>query len=723
MSPWRAAWLLLVPLALWLLLSKTADVMAGFAWMGLTLDEQHPRAILRWLWAFTSLRFLLALLVAHGLQRRFFPRHRFVTLPIAAAIMVALASLVVVVRQQQTLMQVLGHWSSTAAQQAWMLIACIWSDAMTVAILVLAIGLALWLLPARARPWVVRPVQVMVVLLCGLVGIDYAYELATGQPTNTRVLIFGALNAKDVAALVEAETTFFRVAAIAGGILFAAWWAWCKRSLAYASLGPTPGGYAGLGAALVVASAAFFPAPSVGFQELERNTEGTLIGLVRTMAPAPSELVRTKVFEDYETNRQARWYSAGMKLVETEQTQRKNVVVVMMESMRAVSTTMHSPRLPTTPFLAQLASKGLVVQDMNAVIPRTAAAWTAILGGQYPLTNEGTAIWSAEKAKDKAPVLRGLPGALREAGYATSFFTPTHTRLLNDAEVLRALGFESVFAEKEVTPPGTRPANYFGSADEVMVQPILEWTAAQKQAGRPFMTAIMTNVGHHGYETPASWKKIRFAGVRRPALEDYYNCLRYIDSVLASLMQGYERLGVLDDTIFIFVGDHGQMFGEHGLKQTFNAIYQEGVHVPAFIYAPGLLPRHATVQGPRQHVDFVPTIVELLGYRMEGARLPGVSLLQPVDRNRKLYFSSSIEWSFLALRQGQRKYVYSFDRSPIDVFDLAKDPKESWPLKNVSAAELAAARQEMLEWKAHTELAMYGRPSQNYRPARTWATQ
>lgn len=719
MSPWWVAWLLLVPLTLWLLLSKAADVMAGFAWLGLVLDEH---GLIRWFWAFTSLRFLLALLVAYALQRLFFPKHRLATVSIAAAVMVALALLVVVVRREQTLLEVLSHWGSSAFQQVWMLMACVWSDAMTVAILVLAIGFALWAAPVRVRPLAVRGVQVLVVILCGLVGLDYAYELATGQPTNTRVLIFSVLNARDMAALVWAETTWFRVAAIAGGILFAAWWAWRKRWLAYVPLSSFSGAFAGLGVALTGASTAFLPAPPVGFLELERKTEGTLIGLVKTMAASPSEEVRAKVFRDYETNKQARWYSAGMKLVETDRTRRKNVVIVMIESMRAVSTTLHSPQLPTTPFLHQLAGKGLVVEDLNAVIPRTAAAWTAILAGQYPLTNEGTAVWSAEKKKDFAPRLRALPGALRDAGYATSFFTPTHIRLLQDSEVLESLGFESIFTETELTPPGTPPVNYFGAPDEVLIKPVLDWTAAQRDSGRPFMTAIMTNVGHHAYETPATWKKIEFEGVTRPALEDYYNCLRYIDSVIASLMQGYERLGVFDDTIFVFVGDHGQMFGEHGLKQTFNAIYQEGVHVPAFIYAPGLLDRPGRIEGPRQQIDIVPTIVELLGYGMEGARLPGVSLLQPVEPDRKLYFGSSIEWTFLALRQGQRKYLYSYDRSPIDVFDLTQDPTESHPLKHVSAAELAAARQEMLEWKAHVELSMYGRPSQTYRPARSWVT-
>ncbi|MDM0002774.1 LTA synthase family protein [Variovorax sp. J22P240] len=721
-SPWMVAWLLLAPLAIWLLLAKAATVMAGFAWLGLTLDESGPVAFLRWAWAFTAIRFVMALLLAHAVQRLLFPRHRLMTVPIAAAIMSVLALAVALVRPEQIFLQVLTHWTTTAGAQFWMVIACAWNDAVSIAILTLVLGLVLTAVPARAQAWLVRAMQVLVVLLCGLVGLVYAYELATGQPSNSRVLIFSVLNAQSMASLVAPEVTPFRVAAIAGGILLAIWWAWRKRALARIPLHAGSGrSYAGLGATLATALGVFVTAPVVELSELERHTEGTLIALVRTVAASPSDEIRVKVLQEYDTNKRARWSSAEMKLVETDQTRRKNVVVVILESARAISTTLHTARLPTTPFLNQLAEKSLVIEDMNIVVPRTAAAWVAVLGGQYPLTNEGTAIWAAENAK--TPRLRGLPGALRDAGYATSFFTPTHLRLLNDAEVLDALGFESIFAEEEVTPPNAKRVNSSGPADEVLIEPVLAWTAIQKEAGRPFMTAIMTNVGHHPYETPASWTKVKFEGVSNPALEAYYNCLLYIDHIMASLMRGYERLGVLYDTIFVFVGDHGQMFGEHGLKQMFNALYQEGLHVPAFIYAPGLLPQHRKIEGPRQQIDIVPTIVELLGYRLEGAVLPGVSLLQPVGPNRKLYFSSSIEWTYLALRQGQRKYIYSFNRYRMKVFDLANDPSESHALKGVSADEFAAAQQEMLEWKAHREVSMYGRPTQTYRRARSWKAQ
>jgi arylsulfatase A-like enzyme len=185
-------------------------------------------------------------------------------------------------------------------------------------------------------------------------------------------------------------------------------------------------------------------------------------------------------------------------------------------------------------------------------------------------------------------------------------------------------------------------------------------------------------------------------------------------------MEGYRRLGVLKDTIFVFVGDHGQMFDEHGAKQIHNAIYQEGLHVPALIYAPGTALVARRVRGPRQQIDILPTIAELLGLQIRGAELPGQSLLHAVDPERELFYTSSIDWSFLSARHGHRKYIYSFDREPVEVFDLDKDPKELAALRDVDVEELARMKQRMLEWRMNAEASMLARPSDDLDPSAAW---
>lgn len=705
-GPWTLAWRLFAPLAMWLVLAKTLLVMSALH--AAPYAGSGGAALLQWLWSFTLLRFALALLAGWVIQQLAFPRHRWLGLPIAACLMVALAVAVSLFKASPSWLDALQLWSGTAWGQLWGLGACLWRDAISLALVVLVAGLVLWIVPARARVAAVRTLQVLVVLLCALVGIDLAYELGTGQPASLRVLHFAATHLPEMLPLIRSETTPLGLLAIAGGILLAVAWAWRERRLAYAPLTRGMRGQA-VGAATLALSLAFFlPAPSPLLLPLLRHAESKLIDLARSLAPRPVDEASASVRQAFERSRYPPWYDDHLILRPTPQAKDRNVVLVMLESVRAKSTSLHDPGLRTTPFLKDLADKGLLIEEMSAVIPRTAAAWMAILGGKYPLSNERTADWV--HAHGREPEARSLVSALGGIGYATAFFTPTDLRFQNDVEMVDAFGFDTVKTEIELTRPGAERVTYFGVADELMVQPILDWSQAQRQAQRPFFAAIMTNVGHHDFRTPASWRKVRFEGVSNPQLEAYYNCLLYVDGVLRQLVDGYRALGLLEDTVFVFVGDHGQMFDEHNARQTYNAVYQEGLHVPALIYAPGMPLGPGVVKGPRLQVDILPTIAELLGYSIEGARLPGVSLLQPVAADRRLFFSSSIDWTFLAARRGSRKYIYSFDRKPMEVFDLERDPHEAQPLQ-IDEQELAQVRREMLEWRMQAALSMMARPA------------
>ncbi|WHZ10606.1 MAG: hypothetical protein OJF60_001045 [Burkholderiaceae bacterium] len=718
-DPWASAWLLLVPLAIWLFLAKLSMVIVAVSGLGLGPGGEGLRATVKAVWEFGPVRFVAVALVAFGIQKLVFPRRRWAILPIAVVIFVAMALLATAMTPDRNPLEKLLRWVNNGVQHSWYLIASVWRDAVSVAMLALLFGVLLRLVPRRAFSWTVRLLQAAVALLCGVVGLNLSYELGTGQPASLRALAFGFHDLHDLLPIISSETTPFRVIAIAGGILLGIVWAWRHRRLATA---PAPAAtrksHWGWGVALVGSLAILLPLPSVGYEPVEPSTQGVLLGLADTAKTAAADEAAAKVDQAFDATRQPPWHGAGMTIAATDRTRRMNVVIVMMESMRYESTTLGNPTLDTTPFLKQLAANGLVADDMSAVIPRTAAAWVAIQAGLYPLTNGATAKWAALNAK--IPRLRGLPALLHGQGYATSFFTPTELNFQSDQEVIRSLGFDKISTEKDITYPGAERPTYFGVSDELMVEPLLKWTAAQVQAHRPFMTAIMTNVGHHDYRTPSTWKKIDFPGVSNPSLESYYNCLRYIDTVLSNLMQGYQRLGVLNDTIFMFLGDHGQLFGEHGVKQSFNAIYQDGVRIPMLIYAPGLDLKPGVIHGPRQQIDVLPTVLDMLGYRLDGGRLPGISMLDPVDPDRKLFFSSSIEWSALGMRDGRFKYIYHFGRKPMEVYDLASDPDEEHPLQDIRKKQIAQAQQDMLQWQAAAELSLDARPADPSNPSGPW---
>jgi arylsulfatase A-like enzyme len=106
--------------------------------------------------------------------------------------------------------------------------------------------------------------------------------------------------------------------------------------------------------------------------------------------------------------------------------------------------------------------------------------------------------------------------------------------------------------------------------------------------------------------------------------------VRYQDFFLKKLFEQYKDLGLYEDTVFVILGDHGEGFGEHGLKQHDNTIYQEGLHIPLLVHDPQN-PEPRRVGENVSELDVLPTVAEKLGYEIEGGEYPGSSILSPPE--------------------------------------------------------------------------------------------
>ncbi|MFM2066815.1 MAG: hypothetical protein RLZZ584_1724 [Pseudomonadota bacterium] len=408
----------------------------------------------------------------------------------------------------------------------------------------------------------------------------------------------------------------------------------------------------------------------------------------------------------------------------TAHTRRHNVVVVMLESVRASATGLADPALRTTPFLQQLAARSLVVDHMYATMPRTSAAWVATLQGQVPGTNAALMSWAAREARQ--PQAPSLPRLLRPLGYRSLFAVPTHLDYENEIQVIRNMGYDRLVTLDQLA--GEPRLNYFGVADRALLAPVLQWVDEGSQGndgsvpGAPFLLVVMTNVGHHRYELPPGWPVQRHAESSDPDLNNYLNCVAYVDAYLRDLLQGLAERHLLDSTVVVVLGDHGESFGEHGLRLHGLSLHEEALHVPALIHAPGLAGAGGRIGGLRQQIDVLPTIAELLGLRSAGRPLPGTSLLQPVPPGRRLHYSSNIEDVALALRDGRFKYIHHFGRAPMEVYDIEADPGERVDL---AAATPPALRRrveaDLHAWYEQVRLAMLHPappPQQQREPAR-----
>ncbi|MGR3495513.1 choline-sulfatase [Citreimonas sp.] len=160
----------------------------------------------------------------------------------------------------------------------------------------------------------------------------------------------------------------------------------------------------------------------------------------------------------------------------------------------------------------------------------------------------------------------------------------------------------------------------------------------------------------------------------------YFANISYLDAKIGGLLQTLKDTRMDDDTIVVFVSDHGDMLGERGLwfKMSF---FEGSSRVPLMIALPGQGGR--LLNDPVSTIDLTPTLAALAGVSMDEVApwTAGESLLPLIDggaRETPVAMEYAAEGSIaplVCLRQGQWKYT-ACPVDPEQLFDLDADPHE-----------------------------------------------
>ncbi len=382
------------------------------------------------------------------------------------------------------------------------------------------------------------------------------------------------------------------------------------------------------------------------------------------------------------------------RLAETPQTEKRNVVMIHLESTRAKSVDPYNEDVEITPYMDELSKQSLFAENAYAVVPHTTNALVAsVCGMEPPLGPRAT-----DSAGDDIPA-NCLPKLLDEEGYNSVYFTSSVETFERRPEVVENMGFDEFYPVETMDTEGFEEANYFGYEDDVMLEPSREWL--EENGDEPFLATYETITPHHDYQAPDRYGTKDFA--EDDTLNRYQNSVRYVDFFLKDLIQQYKDAGLYEDTVFVIYGDHGEAFGEHGRNQHDMVPWEEGVRIPMMVLDPQKLPDGGRVEPPVNQLDILPTVTDLLGYEVEGGEYPGASMLDaPEDRNLK--FSCWNESGCLASLEDGMKYIYHYGDRPEELYDLSEDPQEQNNLAGeADPDELERRRVELLEWRAKVD--------------------
>lgn len=188
-----------------------------------------------------------------------------------------------------------------------------------------------------------------------------------------------------------------------------------------------------------------------------------------------------------------------------------------------------------------------------------------------------------------------------------------------------------------------------------------------------------------------SWHGVDFAYHGDLDIREYkrnYNrALAAVDDSLGRLLSWIDHQGIAQDTIVVFMGDNGFLFGEHGLIDKRNA-YEESIRVPLLAYAPGRFPPGAVVDEMVANIDIAPSLLALAGVTpsspMHGADFGPLARGEYVqDWRSELYYEYFWNWVFpqtpttFALRTDDFKLIqYHGIWDTDELYDLRSDRGE-----------------------------------------------
>ncbi|KAI8895876.1 alkaline-phosphatase-like protein [Globomyces pollinis-pini] len=340
-----------------------------------------------------------------------------------------------------------------------------------------------------------------------------------------------------------------------------------------------------------------------------------------------------------------------------------------------------------TPFYDSFAKKGVIVDGATTAAAYTIKALLSSFCSMSPMPIDFS------KEADYQYYKTCLPQLLNDHGFKSKYFQAADAKFDSQDLILTKTGVEW-FSKKNIDQgelnkfdviPET--VNYFGYQDEVLIPKMMEFIDENQASNTPYFLSLLTNVNHHPFGTPSSWKMQPFSTDQE--FQKIFNSIAYVDHVLENLMEELRKKDPKNETLYILTGDHGHSYVAHGLFGTANVGYEQNYKISMMLYTENekWKSRFAgkILKGNYQNKDIVPTILDVLNdekfnndVRIEYG-YEGDSLLHAYRSRPSVSFANP-GFSSMSYREHGFKLLFHPNSCKFVVYDLISDPEELYPI-------------------------------------------
>ena len=314
-----------------------------------------------------------------------------------------------------------------------------------------------------------------------------------------------------------------------------------------------------------------------------------------------------------------------------------NIIIVLEDALRADHLSSYGYFRQTTPVKDKWAQSGIVFKNAFSQATYTRASCASFLTSLYP---SAAGVWDFSESLDESYLT--LAEILRNQGFETALFA--QNAMVGPSSGLHQ-GFGTVLDYEKI---GFQAHQLYGST--VLDQ----WF--ENNRDRNFFLYLHLIDPHAPYDPPDEGNvkyrsdyiggKIRVQKdsqydpdwLEKPTVESrnflYDQEIRYNDYFFERFLDSLKKYKLYEDSIVIFISDHGEYLGEHDLWGHTPPGYIQVLHVPMIMVYPKILPKNHVIHQPVQLLDLMPTILDLAGINKDGFIIEGDSLLSLIHNKK-----------------------------------------------------------------------------------------
>ena len=394
---------------------------------------------------------------------------------------------------------------------------------------------------------------------------------------------------------------------------------------------------------------------------------------------------------------------------------RPNIVLFGVDSLLADHMSCYGYPHQTTPHIDRFAQGGTLFERTYSPHIPTTSAYASMLTGLDTFSTQVVALRHKGGLRDEVTTLAEM---LREEDYDTTCVGFTGNPSLR--------GFDTYL---DYSGWGTWNEGRSHKAENLndVAMPELERMA---DGDKPFFLFLRHMDPHAPYLPPAPYERAFyhgnetdpdnrsmdpvkefkpfcdfFAAWMPPGISDkdyviaqYDGAVAYMDACIQTIFNALEALGIVEETIVVLNGDHGETLYDHECWFDHHGIYDVTLHVPLIIRYPGKVPAGRRVGGYNQHKDLVPTILDLAdidtGIDFDGASLLPMVRGDVASHDPEMYITECTWMRKHGWRTPEWKLIRALEpdfhfKPEVELYNLLTDPGEN--------ANLAEAQPDMVD--------------------------